>query len=787
MLMVVMIRKRVSIPTFLLLLAGLLVGGALFTNGAAQAITYYGPDKAEFGGSNSAARYALEDTTNVEGANNVTFPVYYLNEGPVPEDTTSFKPPADMIIKFNGFKTFGVGKKAGAGLQVKVAGSTKWNTVVNNGTQKISKAEFTYSADINGWKSSYQVKMTSSGIQKLQFRANITQPAAVPIAKIAKRGSIGKIGYDADNGSKVAIAAQGRCDPGKGSDTSGCGKYFDYVLPFGTACSQAGTKSVSTKIYDNDNDSVGDLRDKNGTLITEAKYRIQGSKAFSAKLFDVTDGTEVDLKIPRSGKTGNGEDYTYSFTAEPRHKYEFRISNVYSNNVIQFKLPYDSIESITDCNYDVTPTVSINPDVSEASVGSLSGVYYTTNSRNGATDSSAWQLTRCVVSRNLPAAAHSKAADNTSNGTQTYRALGATCQQQTSGTTSFKTGGPHRIGTFDEPMPALLAGDRVCYIFSINRYANNSGDDAWRHGIDCTLIAKKPKVQILGSDLFVGRLFSDATGAIPNSKIQASITKKDSIYGSWVEYLGSATGSITNLGTGSGYANGAAADQTACAVGKLTLSNSLTSGTCQESAMGKYNTNQTIPNVMGSFATAATTPTLPASTALSGLNGLYKAPNALTITGGAIPAGRSVIINAPNSDVTINGDITYASGPYANADQIPQVVIIAKTISIRGANSANAVKNIDAWLIATSSINTCSDVAAGALTTTLCATQLVVNGPVMTNKLFLWRTAGAQTGSDEVAGEVFNLRADVYLWALAQAAKSGRLQTATETELPPRF
>ena len=770
MLMVVMIRKRVSIPKFLLLLAGLLVGGLLFTNGAAQAITYYGPDKAEFGGAGSGSRYALEDTTNVSGADNVTFPVYYLNDGPVPDDVTGFKPPTSMIIQFKEFKNFG------ANLQVYTPSTGTWNTVSSGGTRTISKDDFTYRADINGWESYYIVRMSSSGTQKKQFRAYVTQPAASLVASDSKRGTIGKIGYSAANGSKVAIAAQGRCDPGSGADRSGCGKYFNYVLPFGTKCSQAGAKpDAQVIIYDNDNHSTG------------TDYRIQGKRAFTAKLYDVTTGTAAEVDVKRSGTAGNNKNYVYEFNAEPRHKYQFRINDVYTNNVIQFKLPYDSIESITDCNYDITPTVSINPAVTEASLGALSGSYYTANARLGASDNSAWQLVRCIVPRALAASAHEKAPDNSTNGLQTYRALGANCREETSGTTSFKTGGPHRIGTFGEPTPALQAGDRVCYIFSINRYANNSGDDAWRHGIDCTLIAKKPKVQILGSDLFVGRLFSDSTGAIPNSKIQASITKKDSIYGSWVEYLGSATGTITNLGTGSGYANGAGADQTACAVGKLTLSNSLTSGTCQESAMGKYNTNQTIPNVMGSFATEATTPTLPASTALSGLNGLYKAPNALTITGGTIPAGRSVIINAPNSDVTISGDITYASGPYANADQIPQVVIIAKTINIRGANSATAVNNIDAWLIATDYVNTCSDVAAGALTTALCATQLVVNGPVMTNKLFLWRTAGAQTGSDEVAGEVFNLRADVYLWALAQAAKSGRLQTATETELPPRF
>ena len=114
---------------------------------------------------------------------------------------------------------------------------------------------------------------------------------------------------------------------------------------------------------------------------------------------------------------------------------------------------------------------------------------------------------------------------------------------------------------------------------------------------------------------------------------------------------------------------------------------------------------------------------------------------------------------------------------------------IAGTINIRGAASSGAVSQIDAWLIASSTINTCYDAGAmTALTTNVCATPLLINGPVMTANLLLWRTAGAGSGaSSGDPAEVINLRPDAYLWGVYQNSKSGRLETTYERELPPRF
>ena len=74
------------------------------------------------------------------------------------------------------------------------------------------------------------------------------------------------------------------------------------------------------------------------------------------------------------------------------------------------------------------------------------------------------------------------------------------------------------------------------------------------------------------------------------------------------------------------------------------------------------------------------------------------------------------------------------------------------------------------------------------MTVNTCATKLTVNGPVMTNNLYLWRSAGAGTGTDSAnPAEVFNLRPDAYLWGLNEASKTSQLKTTYERELPPRF
>lgn len=329
----------------------------------------------------------------------------------------------------------------------------------------------------------------------------------------------------------------------------------------------------------------------------------------------------------------------------------------------------------------------------------------------------------------------------------------------------------------------------------------------------CVVVAKKPKVQVIGGDLIVGR--GTATNASRTSNIITSVSRADTgrYYGSWGEYALIPTGTVTGMSSGSGFVEGVGSVNT-CALNYLTFSNAGTSACGSGVTQGRYATSTIAPNIASRFPVVTSgstaTPKLPASAAASpvSLSSLISSPsaprlytsnatNAYVTGGSAIGSGKWVVINAPNTTVTITNNINYTTTPLTSVEEIPQVVIIAKNIII-----SSAVTNIDAWLIAVGSdttspvaqngiINTCGAGAVSQTTTvnaTICNTKLTINGPISANHLLLRRTAGAGSGAaaDDPA-EVFNLRADAYIWATSYSPGTGRLPTVTTKELPPRF
>lgn len=158
----------------------------------------------------------------------------------------------------------------------------------------------------------------------------------------------------------------------------------------------------------------------------------------------------------------------------------------------------------------------------------------------------------------------------------------------------------------------------------------------------------------------------------------------------------------------------------------------------------------------------------------------------LEIRGGTIAKGRTYIIVA-TGDVRIGSDITYTADDLSSLADLPQVVIIARNISID-----ENVQNVDAWLIADAQngvINTCASYSPTTLTTQVCNKQLKVNGPVVTNRLLLYRTHGSEGNTPEsldAPAEIFNNRGDAYLWAYNYLNKYN-LVTTNQLELPPRY
>lgn len=440
-------------------------------------------------------------------------------------------------------------------------------------------------------------------------------------------------------------------------------------------------------------------------------------------------------------------------------------------------------------NYTLTPHVdSISPTAIEA------GSKMTINSSvdnvgQSNSQTTKWEITQINVNPGKQAPHENNAGANPNAPCQSgggsasgdyFKDGNSTCKNVKKGSGIFNLGAPSpnlkplasAIDIGDLPV-----GTRVCFALSVQPHSNT--DARWMHSPPvCTVVGKKPKVQIWGGDIAV------------RGQIETSTTVKNvggtKVFGSWVEYGAFSVGVNNRFASGSGLNNQTNNAQTAWS--KLTFANVDEFGA---SAFGNYTSASNFrpaPGVASYFASlpnkqavGGASVDLGSLTFATGAAPVVRTAGNLTITGGAIPAGRSVVIMATGT-VTITGNITYTSGALSSIRDIPQVVIIANNINIR-----DNVKQVDSWLVAATTINTCYNFA-GSLNSNKCNNTLAVNGPVVTNHLILNRTAGGDSGAQSGdPAERFNLRPDAYLWAQLQASGNNKAQTVYSTELPPRF
>ena len=438
-------------------------------------------------------------------------------------------------------------------------------------------------------------------------------------------------------------------------------------------------------------------------------------------------------------------------------------------------------------NYTLTPQVnSVTPDEIEA--GSEVDVRTSViDAGDVASASTRWEITKIVVQPG--AAIPHNVAGGTISGTAPcqsgggaasgnhFQGAGATCDYVTGGDRTFNLGTTSLLAN-DVNVGDVPAGTRVCFALSVRPRSNTDGN--WAHSRPlCAIISKKPKLQVWGGDISV------------RGDVETATSRKDlggmKTFGSWVEYGLLAIGQNRGMASGSGLNGGhdGAVDQW----NKLTFANIDNSGA---NSYGYYSL-PIRPALSGQFINNPSSGAPGAN--LGSLNsGTYKGANA-TISASDVGQdgsgkGKTIIIVATGT-VTINGNITYkgpgGSDNFTNADQLPQVIIIANAINITG-----GVNRIDAWLLTTGTngtINTCSDVATNApLTIDICSGPLTVNGPIETAHLYLRRTAGSGTGSASGdPAETFNLRGDAYVWARNREGEAGKAQTVYSVELPPRF
>lgn len=455
--------------------------------------------------------------------------------------------------------------------------------------------------------------------------------------------------------------------------------------------------------------------------------------------------------------------------------------------------------------YDLQPSITFNNKDSIASGGtaSITPVVRPGTLPDGATvatDSlgTHWQVTQVVIA---PGGTKPNATGGISsqlacsgNGSAYFKTAQTTCRTVAqSGSSSnrkntiFRPDGSIRTGTSfpSADNTALPAGSIVCYALSVDAYRPHiQGSVTWRHSaLDCSEEAvsrKSPKLQVLGDDVRVGGRIETS-----QSSAQNDLTK---LFGSWGEYASYSVGKTDGFATSSGMKDGVARSAPKSQWSKLTFANTQADyGEFSQSVQSRGATD------IKSFFSQGTTQAGASSSVnvsmMTGRKTPYRIDNGSTmldVEGGTIAKGKTVILVASGS-VTIRSDIRYTTDALQSLRDIPQVVIIAENISI-----AEGVNQVDAWLIANSqngTINTCSPRQSPAqrLTSSICSNQLRVNGPVVTNKLLLHRTAGSTESNPSEPAEIFSNNGDSYLWALNYSRSPSSMKTTYQTELPPRY
>lgn len=420
--------------------------------------------------------------------------------------------------------------------------------------------------------------------------------------------------------------------------------------------------------------------------------------------------------------------------------------------------------------FTLNPTIRVAPD-DVATPGQQETLFPTiTRNGTGAATNIAWRVNALVYS---PGATPGPGTSRSTSDACAYYTAETSCTQVTggSGTIASITTSPYNLANLTHTLGATLTpGSRVCYSLSIRPWG---GGTDWRHSnLSCVVIGKRPKVQIRGGDLKVHE------GGITTS----TSTVGGRTYGSWVEYGAVSSGINSTLASGAGLVTGHTSGPTTPAPwSRITFSNTNTA------ALGNYSPGAQSGNMRNFFVT---------------LPGTSLDDSTYTLT--PLAAGQVRVLDFGDEDITLNGasgilgsyiirtggTVTIASNIGLNTSagisgirNIPGVAIVANQINI-----PNSVTNIDAWLLANDTIDTCVDQPSdGLLTMNTCQNALVVNGPVQATTIYLRRTAGSDATSLTQAAETFNTPGYAYLWARGLQSGSSQVATTYVVDQPPRF
>ncbi|OYW43287.1 hypothetical protein B7Z28_00950, partial [Candidatus Saccharibacteria bacterium 32-45-3] len=240
-------------------------------------------------------------------------------------------------------------------------------------------------------------------------------------------------------------------------------------------------------------------------------------------------------------------------------------------------------------NYTLTPSISgiTNGDSVESSSGNingLNGIIGNVSNIGSVTKSHPniqWQITETRYASGVtsPSAAGGISASIPC----TYYSSNNGCTVLASGTqASGYSNSTAQNYAANATVGDLPVGTKICFSMSIRRNSSSNAD--WRHSqLYCLVVGKRPKVNVLGGDLIVGRTIAGNVPSVTNSKVTTSVTRSATTnlyYGSWSEYGIISSGIVTGMASGSGFVGGSASTNVKAANLKLLTFSNNNSSVC---------------------------------------------------------------------------------------------------------------------------------------------------------------------------------------------------------------
>ena len=456
---------------------------------------------------------------------------------------------------------------------------------------------------------------------------------------------------------------------------------------------------------------------------------------------------------------------------------------------------------------------------------------------------SGWQSIKFQVGANVPYNQENfKVADVKADPCSMYRArFGITdsslCVVHESGSWDTATSSKHSHDDYKGKEAYIKVPDYVgykyCHSFGYSleywygiEGSENAQENGWHHDAPkdywhnfsaaCRTIAKKPTTATWnGNIMTMGNIITSLANrhnSIIFGETSDAGDKSYTLYGSWSEYLTIANAELNSkrtMASGSTLSLGSA-NAELCKNGQspwesnspLTIANidPLNPSSCKLGPSGIASNTTFITRLNAYLRDVGNKNGITSTNNVNDLYGEIQGNVVLSVEGD-LNIDQNIIIN-DNKPYTINN--------------VPQAIIFVKNGNV---NIAENVNRIDAWLIVTASdnskgtINTCANFTPGAPNSanvtsdgvgfngSHCTKQLAFSGPVIARSMNLQRTYGSEAidtqrqgtfsgvaNSKQAPAEIFNLRADSYLWAYAQAARyNSSYSEAYSRELAPRY